>query len=250
MTAPFRGWRHVLTTFLLVAATLVIGQGAAYADYPSDLCDDAAQDDIVTVSGETWICSYDDDIDDYIWKPEFEELGPPNYWIFSYGWATSSTGVYEHGTRSRMEFLPDGVHTGSDDFSYRNGSRWRTTHVSENLLYYWDGGTWVQCGGTGQVSGSSSFTFAPTWGWGSACGEGRYYATTAWSWQWTGSAWNGSSAWSGFLWAPCRGCLAAVDKPSAPVGRPTGEPPKPPIGPPGRLKLRPPTGTTPESLRR
>src|ERR1044072_1595276 len=182
MRGPFRGWRHVLTTLLLVAATLAIGQGASYADYPGDVCNEAAQDDIVTVSGETWECAYDGDIDDYIWKPTFEELGPPDFWIFSYGWATSTTGGYEHGTRSRVEFLRDGVHTGADGFSYRDGSRRRTTQVSESLLYYWDGGTWVQCGGTGQGSGSSSFTFAPTWGWGGARGEGRDYAQTARWW--------------------------------------------------------------------
>jgi hypothetical protein len=245
MRTPFR----VLTTFLLVAATLTIGQGAARADYPDDSCTGATEGDVVTRSNETWMCGYDGDIEDFVWKPAWAESDPPNYWIYNYGWATSSTGIYEHGTRSRIEFLPDGVHSGADDFSYRNNSRWGTTHVAESLLYYWDGATWVQCGSTGQLTGSSSFRFAPTWGWNSACGEGRYYATTAWSWQWTGSAWNGSSAWSGFIWAPCRGCLAALDQPAPPTGRPSADPPAPPVGPPGRVKLHGPSGAAPASVR-
>jgi hypothetical protein len=245
MAAPIR----VLITLFLMAATLTLGQGVANADYPHDSCTGATEGDVVTRSNETWECGYDGDIEDYIWKPAFQDTTPPNYWIFSYGWSLSNTGIYEHGTRSRIEFLPDGVHSGADDFSYRNGSRWSTTHVAESFLYYWDGSTWVQCGGTGQVSGSGSFRYAPTWGWNAACGENRYYATTAWSWQWTGSAWNGSSAWSGFIWAPCRsGCLAAADPPAPPAGKPPVETATPPAGPPGKVKLHGPTGRATASM--
>lgn len=243
-----------LAALLLILAVLTVGQGVAKADYPDYDCTESTWGDIVTKNGETWICTFKYDehlgISIYIWIPAYEELGPPDLWEFEEGYAASFRGSYSHLTRSRVEQLPDGIHTGADDYSYNNNRRAKATHVSQNVLYYWNGSGWSVCGDTGQItSGPNSYAFAPTWGWGNACGQNRSYGTIAYTWQWTGSAWNGSNAWSGQLLLECAGCLAAAETSS-----PSTVPPVPdraaPTGPPGgRMKLQPPSGKAPVSLR-
>jgi hypothetical protein len=239
---------HTLVVTALVAAMLAVVSAPAKADHPDgdgpSSCNELNWGKIEgPINGEYWICEYVPALNDFIWRPI-----PPPRWNVAFGESTSQLGNHLHMTRSRTEQVYDGVHTGADDHSYRNGARWRTTHVAQSFLYYWDGFTWVGCGQTGQIQGSRSYVFAPTWGWGSACGENRWYAATGWTWQWTGSTWNGASAWSGHIWAPCLGCLTATRQ-AAPDVPPPLAVATAPDGTPDRLRLLPPSGKAPKYVR-
>jgi hypothetical protein len=218
---------RILVPLLLVVAAVGVVPVAAHADHPDDIvCTEEFWGLVVEENGEFWICTYDPTLNDFVWEPA------EGLWDESNAKTTTTMSPFTEMTRSRVEDLWDGLHTGADAYSGRNNALWSAPAgwlTDRTILYKWNGSAWSQCGDSGWYSNSFATThFTPTFYWGSACGDAAYYGTWGAGYQWTGSAWNGSYVWSGYIWLDPLGFAA-----TAPTAAPTGPAPARPRAPRG-----------------
>ncbi len=192
-------------------------------------------------SSRYWICGFNSQLGIWIWEPAeglWDESSANSYFTRSAGGFT-----YREMTRGRVEDLWDGLNTGADVYSSRNGRGWSVPRgwlTDRSVLYKWNGSAWNQCGDSGWYSnGGTQNRFTPTFFWGAACGAAAWYGTWGYGYQWTGSAWNGGGAWSGYIYLDDFGSMAqANNKPTPPPANssPAARPQKPSTGPPSNSR--------------
>ncbi|WP_131803858.1 hypothetical protein [Pseudofrankia sp. BMG5.36] len=226
-------------TILFAALFITSGHVVARADaLPTPWCSEEQEGDTQEhiATGEWWICEYDPAFG-WIWKPAqwlFDEEDTEDDFSIQQG-----SNIYLNRTLSRVEDLWDGLHTGADVFSALNGTRWSVPAgwlQNQMIIQKWNGSSWVNCNSSPWYSNNSATdAFTPTVYWGSACGENGWYSSWGAGYQWTGSAWNGGSVWSGLIYLDCKSCRSQQQ-------------PEPPTTTPPTPKFDVPRGT-PDDLK-
>jgi hypothetical protein len=86
---------------------------------------------------------------------------------------------------------------------------------NRSVLFASDGNSWFACRDSQWTYNSSaSYTLSPTFDWGSACGENRYYTSYSYHQTFFNGTWFGSEGFtSGNVFLPCLACRGAIPEP-------------------------------------